>query len=158
MIASRLSFYLMLFFALAVAIATPISRPGGKRTDISDVEAVFNTLKTSTDSILPQINGLVSNGTVTGTTITPLVNDLTSALNSATSSLGTLQAVATPTSNEVATLIAGVVSDVATTLNGVQGIVPTLLETLGGVDLALSKVLAAVDGLLAGVLTLVANL
>ncbi|KAF8890956.1 hypothetical protein BD779DRAFT_1515424 [Infundibulicybe gibba] len=75
MIVSRLSLYLVLF-TLAIAIATPIAGPGGKRTSVSDVEAILKTLKASTDSILSKINDLISTGAATDATTTPLVNDL----------------------------------------------------------------------------------
>ncbi|KAF8890963.1 hypothetical protein BD779DRAFT_1784843 [Infundibulicybe gibba] len=104
MIASRLSLYLVLFFTLTIAIAIPITRPGGKRTDVSDVEAVLKTLKTSTDSIFSEIGG------ATDATATPLVNNLTSAFNSATSSLSALRPVVASGLNEIAALMAGITS------------------------------------------------
>ncbi|KAF8890961.1 hypothetical protein BD779DRAFT_1515454 [Infundibulicybe gibba] len=110
MIASRLSLYLVFFLTLAVTIATPIARPGDKRTDALDAEAALNTLKTSTNSILSQMNGLISNGTATGAAMTPLVNDFISAISSAASSLGTLQSAGAPASNEMATLMTDMIN------------------------------------------------
>ncbi|KAJ6622516.1 hypothetical protein B0H10DRAFT_2214167 [Mycena sp. CBHHK59/15] len=48
-----------------------------KRASTADITTVFNTLKGSTDTTLPQINALVFGGTESDATATPLINDLT---------------------------------------------------------------------------------
>ncbi|KAF8060252.1 hypothetical protein FPV67DRAFT_337241 [Lyophyllum atratum] len=131
----------------------------------SDVQAVFTTLKTSTDSILPQIDSLVSGGTATDATVTPLIRQLTSALDTATSSLTGIQGpVSTnggPSEDEIAALVAGIVSEIAKTLSGLQGlsaVIPSLGPLLAGVNFSLNQVLLGLGILLDGVLTLVATL
>ncbi|KAJ6479106.1 hypothetical protein C8R45DRAFT_359077 [Mycena sanguinolenta] len=136
-----------------------------KRSTAADVETVLNTLKSSTDSILPQITALTSAGTATDATITPLINDLTTALDTATSSLGALTPVPVLSGllseAAVASLIAGIVTDVAQALDTIPtdaSAIPDLSSLLGGVDTALSQVLSGLETLLAGVLALVSVL
>ncbi|KAF8890959.1 hypothetical protein BD779DRAFT_1799304 [Infundibulicybe gibba] len=116
--------------------------PGGKRTTVSEVKAVLKTLKASIDSILPKINDLTSKGAATDATVTPLVNDLTSALNSATSSLGTLKPVDMPEeSDEIVTLMSDITDDIATTFNNAQNII--ISKAFAGIGVALSGVFTA---------------
>ncbi|KAJ7243070.1 hypothetical protein C8J57DRAFT_1084140 [Mycena rebaudengoi] len=135
-----------------------------KRASNADIQTVFTTLKSSTDSILPQITDLVSSGTATDATVTPLINDLTTALNTATTSLGglALPVLSKRQSNdEVAALVAEILTDVTTTLDGLLGSaasIPALGGLLLGVDAALHQVLFGLEILLAGVLNLVATL
>lgn len=125
MIASR-------FFSLSVVVlsAFGISAAGPVQRGTTDVQTVITTLKTSTDSILPQIgtlrllilssrplisvpDGLVSAGNATESTITPLLTGLTSAFDSASSSLASLPGAALAngeTEQKVAQLVASVVT------------------------------------------------
>jgi hypothetical protein len=100
-----------------------------KRTTTADIETVFNTLKGSTDSILPQISAptvrsnfisltdstasLVSSGTATDATVTPLINELTDAFDTATASLATLSPVELrkrQSDDDIANLVAGILT------------------------------------------------
>ncbi|KAJ7183787.1 hypothetical protein C8R46DRAFT_1209927 [Mycena filopes] len=133
------------------------------RASTADVETVFNTLKSSTDSILPQIDSLVSGGTATDDTVTPLIAELTAALDTATASLGTLAlgGLKRQSDDDVANLVAGIISDITKTLDGLLGTastIPALGGLLAGVDTSLNQVLLGLEILLAGVLNLVANL
>ncbi|KAK7000314.1 Sc15 protein [Favolaschia claudopus] len=135
-----------------------------KRSSTADVEAVLNTLKGSTDSILPQIDALVSGGTASDATVTPLINELTSALDTASASLGGLSPVSSrkrQSDDDIANLVAGILTDVTNTLDGLLGeaaSIPALGGLLAGVDTSLNQVLVGLETLLAGVLRLVANL
>ncbi|KAJ7133364.1 hypothetical protein C8R44DRAFT_611059 [Mycena epipterygia] len=133
-----------------------------KRASTADIETVFNTLKNSTDAILPQITALVTAGNATDDTVTPLINDLTSALNTTTASLTGLSASSKRQSDDdVANLVAGIITDIANALDGLLGTastIPGLGELLAGVDTSLNQVLVGLETLLAGVLNLVANL
>ncbi|KAJ7160316.1 hypothetical protein C8R46DRAFT_1001526 [Mycena filopes] len=134
-----------------------------KRASTTDIEAVLNALQSSTDSILPQINSLVSAGTATDDTVTPLINDLTAALDTATASLGTLAlgGLKRQSDDDVANLVAGIITDITNTLDGLLGTastIPALGGLLAGVDTSLNQVLLGLEILLAGVLNLVANL
>ncbi|KAK6980762.1 Sc15 protein [Favolaschia claudopus] len=135
-----------------------------KRSSTADIETVFNTLKSSTDSILPQINSLVSGGTASDATVTPLINDLTAALDTATASLGELDPVESrkrQSDDEIANLVAGILTDITNALDGLLGeaaSIPTLGVLLAGIDTSLNQVLRGLEQLLAGVLRLVANL
>ncbi|KAF7340512.1 Sc15 protein [Mycena sanguinolenta] len=156
-----------------------------KRSSTADVEAVLNTLKSSADSILPQIStsskfihgflltcipaaALTSAGTATDATITPLINDLTTALDTATSSLGDLTPVSLlgslkkrQSEADIANLVAEIVTDIAQALDTLladASEIPDLGTLLSGVDTALNQVLSGLETLLAGVLALVSVL
>ncbi|KAK7006409.1 Sc15 protein [Favolaschia claudopus] len=136
-----------------------------KRSSTADIETVFNTLKSSTDSILPQINSLVAGGTASDATVTPLINDLTAALDTATASLASLDPVGESSKrqsdDEIANLVAGILTDITNALDGLLGeaaSIPTLGVLLAGIDTSLNQVLRGLEQLLAGVLRLVANL
>ncbi|KAJ6585648.1 hypothetical protein B0H19DRAFT_924575 [Mycena capillaripes] len=158
-----------LFLLAATSIVSASPTPAGvavvdKRSTTADIETVFNTLKGSTDSILPQITALVSGGTATDDTVTPLINDLTAAFDTATASLATLTPVASrkrQSDDDVANLVAGILTDVTTALDGLLGdasTIPALGGLLAGVDTSLNQVLIGLETLLAGVLNLVATL
>ncbi|KAJ7912901.1 hypothetical protein B0H13DRAFT_2472452 [Mycena leptocephala] len=135
-----------------------------KRATTADIETVFNTLKGSTDSILPQITSLVSSGTATDATVTPLINELTAAFDTATASLATLSPVELrkrQSDDDIANLVAGILTDVTNALDGLLGeaaSIPALGGLLAGVDTSLNQVLLGLEILLAGVLNLVATL
>ncbi|KAJ7174073.1 hypothetical protein C8R43DRAFT_1058065 [Mycena crocata] len=156
-------------FLLSASFVSASPTPAGlavvdKRASTADIQTVFNTLKTSTDSILPQINALVSSGTATDETVTPLVNDLTTALDTATASLAALPATSVSkrqSDDEIANLVAGIITDVTNALDGLLGTaatIPALGGLLAGIDTSLNQVLLGLEILLAGVLRLVANL
>ncbi|KAJ3914544.1 hypothetical protein F5877DRAFT_50255 [Lentinula edodes] len=160
-------FALFLFFAVfGIASSVPSVAAVQKRQDrITDIEGVFNTLKSSTDTILPQITSAGQSGNASAATVTPLINELTAAFNTASSSLASLR-----TSNrkarrqsepEISLLVAGIVTDVTQSLDTLLAdlsIVPEIAPLLAGVDVALNATLAGLEILLAGVLTLVSVL
>ncbi|KAJ7250702.1 hypothetical protein C8J57DRAFT_1451690 [Mycena rebaudengoi] len=153
-------------FLLSTTFVSASPTPNGdlveKRASTADIQTVFTTLKSTTDSILPQIADLASSGTATDETVTPLINDLTTALNTATDSLGALPALSKRQSDDdVANLVAGIVIDITNVLDGLLGsasTIPALGGLLAGVDVALNQVLFGLERLLAGVLNLVATL
>ncbi|KAJ6530956.1 hypothetical protein DFH09DRAFT_934025 [Mycena vulgaris] len=164
-----LRFTSLFLLATSFVSAIPAPAPAGaaiveKRASTADIVTVFNTLKGSTDSILPQITGLVSGGNATDATVTPLINDLTAAFDIATASLAALpptDAAKRQSDDDVATLVAGILTDVTNALDGLLGTastIPALGGLLAGVDVSLNQVLKGLETLLAGVLTLVANL
>ncbi|KAJ7436086.1 hypothetical protein B0H11DRAFT_1755268 [Mycena galericulata] len=155
----RFASLLLLSATFVSAIPSPVV---DKRASTADIETVFTTLKSSTDSILPQITALVSGGTATDATVTPLINELTSALETAS---GSLTGLAIPlkrqTDAEIATLVAGIITDITNALDSLLGTastIPALGGLLAGVDTSLNQVLLGLEILLAGVLELVANL
>ncbi|KAK7049163.1 Sc15 protein [Favolaschia claudopus] len=151
---------LFLFAASFVSGAAVVEQ----RSSTADVEAVVNTLKSSTDSILPQIDALVTGGTASDATVTPLINELTSALDTASASLGGLSPVSSrkrQSDDDIANLVAGLLTDITNTLDGLLGeaaSIPALGGLLVGVDASLNQVLVGLETLLAGVLRLVATL
>ncbi|KAJ7703678.1 hypothetical protein B0H17DRAFT_1231542 [Mycena rosella] len=162
-----LRFTSLFFLAATLASASPASAPTGlaivdKRASTADVETVFTTLKSSTDSILPQIDALVSSGTASDATVAPLIGELAAALNTATASLSSLPISSKrQTENEVATVVAGIITEISTTLNGLSGS-PTAIPAFGtliiAIDVALDELLVGLDVVLTGVVTLVAGL
>ncbi|KAJ6605177.1 hypothetical protein DFH09DRAFT_967063 [Mycena vulgaris] len=162
-----LRFASLFLFAVTLASASPASAPAGlavvdKRAFTADVETVFTTLKSSTDSILPQIDALVSGGTASDVTVTPLIGELTAALNTATASLSSLPvSFKRQTEDEVATVVAGIITEITTTLNGLSGsatAIPAFGTLIIAIDVALEELLVGLDVVLTGVVTLVAGL
>ncbi|KAJ7723621.1 hypothetical protein DFH07DRAFT_855672 [Mycena maculata] len=159
-----LRFVSLFLLSANIASASPTVNPAGataveKRASTADIETVFNTLKSSTDTILPQITALGSSGTATDTSVTPLISELTAALNTATASLAALPTTETKkrqTEDDIAILAAGLVTDIANTFNGFP--VPGLDVLLVEVDVALNELLVGLDTLLVGVSVLVAGL
>ncbi|KAJ7342956.1 hypothetical protein DFH08DRAFT_873864 [Mycena albidolilacea] len=135
-----------------------------KRSSTADIQTVFNTLKGSTDSILPQITALSSGGNASDDTVTPLINDLTAAFDTATASLAALSPVEArkrQSDDDIANLVAGILTDVTNALDGLladASSIPALGGLLASVDTSLNQVILGLEVLLAGVLNLVANL
>ncbi|KAJ7432383.1 hypothetical protein B0H11DRAFT_2161819 [Mycena galericulata] len=157
-----LRFASLLLLSATFVSAIPSPAAVDKRASTADIETVFNTLKSSTDTILPQITALVSGGTATDATVTPLINELTSALETASGSLTDLAIpLKRQTDDEIATLVAGIITDITNALDGLLGTastIPALGGLLAGIDTSLNQVLLGLEILLAGVLELVANL
>ncbi|KAF9048944.1 hypothetical protein BJ165DRAFT_1342870 [Panaeolus papilionaceus] len=160
---------LLSFFAVGAisTLASPTPAPVDvveKREDVSDVLAVIDTLKTSTGSILPQIDNLVNTNQATTSNISPLLQNLVDAVNTGTASLNTLQgkvdATTGGTKDQVAQDVAGVITDIANTLNNLKTKAPALFSLVAslGIQTALSQLLVGLNIVIAGVLTLVAGL
>ncbi|KZT34423.1 hypothetical protein SISSUDRAFT_1065332 [Sistotremastrum suecicum HHB10207 ss-3] len=141
--------FFFLTFAL-VSLAAPSKRS-------ADVEGILTTLKTQVDSVLPSIKSLIASERVTEAALTPLVGELTTAVNAAKTSLSALSGPVTEDAEDVAEIIAGVISDIATALNGLPAVAGdiNLGSILSSLDTALNQVLLGLDILLAGVLNLV---
>ncbi|EEB98636.1 hypothetical protein MPER_01822 [Moniliophthora perniciosa FA553] len=151
------------FVSFGFVAANPIANEVAKR-DNADIQTVLTTLKDQTDAILPQIIDLSNSGDASDDTVTPLINQLTTALNAATASLGDLEPASSrkrQSDDDIANLTAGIVTDITnalTSLSAQAAAIPTLGVLLGGVDTSLAQVLRGLETLLAGVLRLVANL
>ncbi|KIK58218.1 hypothetical protein GYMLUDRAFT_202684 [Collybiopsis luxurians FD-317 M1] len=154
-----------LFASFGFVASVPSAATVQKRQDTADIETVLNTLKSSTDTILPQITAIGQAGNASDANVTPLINDLTAALDTASSSLTSLQTSSRKarrqSDDDIANLVAGIITDIANALDTLLGdaaAIPDLGSLLGGVDASLDQVLKGLETLLAGVLTLVANL
>ncbi|THU95008.1 hypothetical protein K435DRAFT_667297 [Dendrothele bispora CBS 962.96] len=163
---SFLTFFLTFSFVASNPITFPqaLSDIVATKRQNADIASVLNTLQGQVGDILPQIDSLVSGGNATEDSVTPLVGQLTVALNNAASGLSDIPASGSSkrqSDDEIANLIAGIVTDITNTLNGLLGSaasIPTLGALLSGVDVALNQVLVGLETLLAGVLNLVATL
>ncbi|KAJ7676741.1 hypothetical protein DFH06DRAFT_976328 [Mycena polygramma] len=162
-----LRFASVFLLAVTLASASPASTPAGlavvdKRASTAAVQTVFTKLKSSTDSILPQIDALVTGGKASEATVTPLIGELTTALNTATVSLSSLPpSFKRQTEDEVATLIAGIITEISTTLSGLSGsaaAIPAIGTLIIPIDVALQELLVGLDVVLTGVVTLVSGL
>jgi len=164
MFALRFAPILLLATSFVSAIPAPAGADVEKRSSTADVVNVFNTLKGSTDSILPQINSLVSSGTASDATVTPLISQLTTAFNTAQASLGQLSPVESrkrQSDEDVAVLAAGIITDTTESLNGLKGRaphIPALPGLIVQIDVALQELLVGLDVVVAGVVTLVGGL
>lgn len=134
------------------------------KRDNADILGVFTKLKSSLASPCSQINNLVETKTANQANVEPLIQQITSALNTAHSELAALDPASVrkrQSDDEVAQLVAGIITDLASTLNGLldfAAAIPLLGGLLAGVDTSLNQVLLGLSILLAGVLRLVANL
>ncbi|ESK91183.1 sc15 protein [Moniliophthora roreri MCA 2997] len=151
------------FVSFGFVAANPIANEVAKR-DNADIQTVLTTLKGQTDTILPQITDLSNSGNASDETVTPLFNQLTTALDTATASLAELEPSSSrkrQSDDDIANLVAGIVTDITNALSGLTAqaaAIPTLGVLLAGVDTSLAQVLSGLEILLAGVLRLVANL
>ncbi|KAJ7768578.1 hypothetical protein DFH07DRAFT_1007767 [Mycena maculata] len=159
-----LRFVSLFLLSATLASAGPTVSPAGataveKGASTASVETVFNTLKGSTGTILPKITALGSSGTASDTSVTPLISELTAAINTASASLAALPTTETQkrqSEDDIAILAAGLVTDIANTFNGFP--VPGLDVLLVEVDVALNELLVGLDVLLVGVSVLVSGL
>ncbi|KAJ7779328.1 hypothetical protein DFH07DRAFT_950392 [Mycena maculata] len=162
MFALRIASLFLLSASFVSSSPAPAAGLTVRQASTADVETVFNTLKSSTDSILPQITTLASSGTATDATVTPLINDLTAALDTATASLAVLPiSLKRQSDDDIAALVAGIITDITNALDSLlatASTIPALGGLLDGVDTSLNQVLLGLEILLAGVLSLVANL
>ncbi|KAG9097944.1 hypothetical protein FS749_005047 [Ceratobasidium sp. UAMH 11750] len=133
------------------------------KRDNADIMGVMTKLKQDVDPILAKINTLVAQKQATLANVTPLINQLTTTLDGSAADLGKLAPSSLrkrQSDDEIAQIVAGIVSDIATVLDALLGelgssIIGTLLN---GVDASLNQVLLGLSILLQGVLLLVANL
>ncbi|KZW02627.1 hypothetical protein EXIGLDRAFT_759751 [Exidia glandulosa HHB12029] len=156
---------LSLFFAFAFifASASPVAETevsAAKRQE-ADVIAILTTLHTQTlaDAAAIQAAAALS---PSEETITPLFDTLVAHINDATTAVTALEPSAKrQSSDDVAALVALILTDLTTTLDGLltqlSG-VPNIGVLFGGLDAALNQLLKGLEGLLAGVLNLVATL
>ncbi|KAG7442556.1 uncharacterized protein BT62DRAFT_935852 [Guyanagaster necrorhizus] len=116
------------------------------RSDV-DVLDVFTDLKGVVDEILPEIEGLIKNNTLTQDLVMPLINDLTGAIKNATSELGSLVGTSVTkrsTDEDIATLVAGIITDISNTMDGLA------TANIDSSSLDLGSILLDVGGVLAG--------
>ncbi|KAF9064484.1 hypothetical protein BDP27DRAFT_1405305 [Rhodocollybia butyracea] len=153
------SFILFFLFA-SISIATSVPEASAnsvnklKRQD-STVD-IFNTLKSSTDTIMPQIGDysfkptLVQAGNVSETNVTPLINDLTTAFKTASSSLAPLVTSSRKVRRQddtLAEIIAGIFTDVSDGLASLLGVsgTPGLSSLIANTATAISDVVTLAE-------------
>ncbi|KAJ6488408.1 hypothetical protein DFH09DRAFT_1339187 [Mycena vulgaris] len=148
MFALRLASLFLLFTTFVSASPEPTAGLVVVRQATGNIETVLNTLKSSTDTIFPQITTLTGDVTAdTDVDVTVLINDLTTALNTASSSLSSLG------------LRMLEFRDITNSLNELLGTtIPNLDGLLARVNTSLNQVLIGLENQLPGVLSLVANL
>ncbi|KAJ7121721.1 hypothetical protein C8R44DRAFT_981751 [Mycena epipterygia] len=135
-----------------------------KRASNAQVLTVVNTLKSSTDSILPQISALTSSGTATDATVTPHMNALTAALNTATASLTALGPgglLKRQTTEAVAEALAVIITEISVVLQGLvleTASIPVLGGLIATLDTTLVELLVALDVVAIGVVTLLSGI
>ncbi|KAF7307779.1 Sc15 protein [Mycena kentingensis (nom. inval.)] len=156
---------LFLLASTSIVSATPVAAPAAaavEKRQAADIQGVLTTLQGTVNDILPQIDSLVSSGTVTDDAAAPLVSSLTAAFDTATESLGSLDASRKRQSNdEIAQLVAEILTNVATSLDGLLNAgatLPIVGSLLPGLDASLNQLLRGLETLLAGLLNLVAQL
>ncbi|KAF9067528.1 hypothetical protein BDP27DRAFT_1403800 [Rhodocollybia butyracea] len=143
-----------LFFLASTSFGASVPQASGSSVDNGQDSAVdiFSTLKSSTDTILPQIATLVQSGNASEANLEPLMNELTTALKTASSSLAPLVP-----SSEIARRqlnIAGIVSTIFTdladglaTILGISG-VPGVSTLIANAATALDDIISIVQLLL----------
>ncbi|KAK0226559.1 hypothetical protein IW262DRAFT_1294731 [Armillaria fumosa] len=156
MIASRLTS--ILFFAVALSSTLVASAPFPAKRQDTSVSDILTTLQSELSSVLPQIETLVSSATANDSTVTPLIQEVVSALDGASTSLSGLT-VGGAEEEEVA----GTVTDVAQSLSGLLSVaddIPSLQGLLSSVDTSLSQVVdvSGTESEASGILSLVTSL
>ncbi|KAK0462366.1 uncharacterized protein EV420DRAFT_1183545 [Desarmillaria tabescens] len=124
------------------------------RADVNVLD-IFSDLKGVADQILPEIESLIKNNTLTQDLVMPLINDLMGAIKNATSELGSLDkssVVVGGTNQELATLVAGIVTDISGTMDGLT------TASVDSSSLDLGSILLDVGGVLAGLLVAVVGI
>ncbi|KAJ6527752.1 hypothetical protein B0H19DRAFT_540640 [Mycena capillaripes] len=161
---ARFASLFLLSATFVSAIPTPANTDLVRGAAPTDVHIVLITLKSTTDDILPQIHDFVSTGNVTDAIITPLVTQLTVAIQTASSALAALpvDAVINSESDKAAigVLVAKIITNVITVPGALATVSPitTLEPLLASVDAALKQLLVGLVSLVPGVLSLVAKL
>ncbi|KAL5494865.1 hypothetical protein ACEPAI_327 [Sanghuangporus weigelae] len=164
------SFFAFILTLGILAVAKPVELD--TRANVASVQNVVATLKSKTDQIVPQIKSAAANHQANSATITPLINELVSALNAAHSSLtrgGAIKLKSRQTQDEIATTFAGVVTDITGAVKlipfgfpGLPGLIVSLdvalAELLTGLDIAVVGLGLTVGSLLQGVGGLLAGL
>lgn len=124
------------------------------RADVTVLD-IITDLKGIADQILPEIEGLIKNNTLTQDLVMPLINDLIGAIKNATSELGSLDktSVAVGGTNEaLATLVAGIITDVSGTMDGLTSAsIDTSSLDVGSILLDIGGVLAGLVGALVAI-------
>jgi len=164
---------------VSTVVAEPVVIPGSgpveavamkKRDDVeSQVVGVLNTLKSAIAPAISTINSLKeSKQTITNDNIGAPLQTIKDSLDEATTSLGKIEpaalvkfAIKRQSNDEVANLIAGLLTSVTNALEGLLdnlATAPIIGVLFPGIDASLAGLLHAVETLLAGVLILVANL
>ncbi|KIY71322.1 hypothetical protein CYLTODRAFT_346255 [Cylindrobasidium torrendii FP15055 ss-10] len=82
-----LSAFLGLSTTSVVAVPTVNTDVVVARASNADIKGALDTLKSSTDSILPEIDSLVASGNASEATVTPFIEQLTDALTTANQTL-----------------------------------------------------------------------
>ncbi|KAH7097482.1 hypothetical protein BKA62DRAFT_623779, partial [Auriculariales sp. MPI-PUGE-AT-0066] len=153
----------VLFFFVA---ASPVADSEAALVARQEADIISILTLTRAQAILDAtaIQLLAANPLTTEEEATAAFGKLTDTINSATTQIAAIQPVGTTkrqSSDDVAVLVAGLITDVTTLLDGVLGQlagIPTIGGLFGGLDAALNQLLKGLEGLLAGVLNLVAQL
>ncbi|KAF5347865.1 hypothetical protein D9758_013813 [Tetrapyrgos nigripes] len=161
----------------SIAASKPISTSQARSNDAALVDnrraelnitvgSVLNTLQDQVNTILPQIQNLDN---ANEKTLSPLIGDLTEALDNAANDLSRIHASGAKvdsktrrqSNDDTAKLVAGIVRSITVTLDGVVNAatgLPVAGPLFTGVDKSLNRVLFGVGSLVSGVLKLVAVL
>ncbi|KAJ7580783.1 hypothetical protein C8J56DRAFT_960860 [Mycena floridula] len=152
---TQLSSLFLFGLTFSFVSTTPTPNTVAKRQTDASVTEILSTLQGSVNSVLPQISTLVNSGTANDETAGPLVDQLTSALGLATTSLGQVNG-ADESSAQTSALVLPIVSNIANGVAPLQGHVKP--ERFHGLDFALAALLKGLEGVIAGVLKLLAVL
>ncbi|KAK0454158.1 uncharacterized protein EV420DRAFT_1645012 [Desarmillaria tabescens] len=157
MFSSKLTLFVSTLVSLVAATTTTTVVTGAAAAPTS-VQDVLNSLKTTTDAILPQIDALVANKTATNTTVAPLLNQVISAVDTATSSIFSQGLAGSNNTNDLATLASGIMKDINTSMQGVKNSGCHLDGLLAVIAVTLTKLLCTLEVVVPGLLKVVALL
>lgn len=164
MLFSQIASFSLFFFSIGSAIASPTPNTAiVARQDTTDIESILTNLQGSSNSTLAQLSSLASTNNANDATVTPLITQLTTAIDAASASLAALppssrRSVKRDAVDDVAFIVAGIVRDISIVLDellGHRGTILTLDVLLATVDVSLHQLLSDVELLLAGVLKVV---
>jgi len=147
------------FFVLALGAVSIFASPVSvQKRDVTDVLAVATTLQNSAATILPQIQSLVSSGTASDANLTPLIAQLTTAVNTAQTSFGSLSPVSDASDEDnarVANVLGPVIREIIIVLNSVEHLVPDVARLLISLNIAINALVRGLDRVLIGAVILV---
>ncbi|PAV22594.1 sc15 [Pyrrhoderma noxium] len=150
-----------------VAFSKPIVSTNSlekRNADATHAHVVLTQLKSTTDSILPEIKNLITNGTVTETSVEPLLKGLIQAFHTAQTSVASLprnQTDIEKRQDDIGTLIAEIIEEIATVLGDLldaTGEGAILGPLIAALDAAIASLLVSLGGLLTSLVATVASL
>ncbi|KAL5519349.1 hypothetical protein ACEPAH_1032 [Sanghuangporus vaninii] len=154
------------FFAFSMALGgLSVASPAAEQPNLGAVQSVVTNLRSTTDTIVPELRNMVANNNVTEAAVVPLMNQLISAINNARNSVATIPR-SVPASiqkrqneSDIAAAVAAIIEDITSLLDSLLGsaaAVPILGVLIPELDAALTTLVVGLSAVVTGLTTAVA--